>query len=161
MIPSTHASSQEATRFLAGSLWLHHDACAWNPVEEVTTWAHAERFVDATVAMAMSRRVDCSLQVNLRFASLGTGLEPIAISYTLFAMGEGLLVSEDGRIMRSFGHAFSWACHLRMSDPQQSMAVRQTCRVLSEYVEVSDGNISPPPPLLIARDSDTTTLAAA
>jgi hypothetical protein len=161
MISPSISSSQEATRFLAGSLMLHYDACAWNPVEKVTTWSHAERFVEATVAMAMSRRVDCSLQVNLRFASLEAGLEPIAIAYTLFAMGEGLLVSEDGRIMRSFGHAFSWACHLRISDPQQSMAVRQACRVLSEYVEVSDGNISPPPPLLISRDSDTTTLAAA
>ena len=161
MIPKSIASSQEATRLLAGSLLLHYDACAWNPIEEVTTWAHAERFVEATVAMAMSRRVDCSLQVNLRFTSLAAGLEPIAISYTLFAMGEGLLASEDGRIMRSFGQAFSWACHLRMSDPQQTMAVRQACRVLSEYVEVADGNISPPPPLLISRDSDSTTLAAA
>lgn len=135
---------------------FHCLSLPWQQSELLRTWSQVHRHVESAKAWGIGHSESCWISLTLRFATFGSRHETFTLAYTLVVTEAGLLLSEDNRSLRSLDQSLSWACFLGMTSQANSPERRRAFRILSEFIELEDGSIVPPPAMAPTSESKET-----
>lgn len=113
-----------------------------------TSWLQACGLLAEVKAVAARRNAGQSLTIVVGFAGCRFAPEGLSLVFRLFVTAEGVLISEDRRVVRSLGQAIAWANYLRLTCARLDPGVKRNSVFIAELADIPDGIVVPPPPMV-------------